>query len=167
MNLKSTVLEHINYRINQEEISSRLYKSMAVFLDNQGYLGAAKLFTKYSQEELVHAEFSYDYLSSLNILPELKAIPAPSAGISNFKDLANIVKLSLAHEEEITLQCNKFAKVCLDHNDFVTLTLAQKYCAEQIEEISKMQKWTDRIKVFGTTELAMRELDEEMEEAAQ
>ena len=159
MNLQPEVLEQINYRINQEEISSRLYKSMSVFLDNQGYIGAAKLFSKYSKEELAHAEFSYDYLSSLNILPNLRAIPVPT---QDFKSLENVVKLTLKHESEITIQCNNFAKVCLEKGDMITFALAQKYCNEQIEEMDKTNKWMDRIIKFGTSDVAMRLLDQEM-----
>jgi len=111
---------------------------------------------------LVHAQFSYDYLSSLNVLPNLNSIPEPKQGKDYFKDLANIIKLSLAHEEEITNQCNKFAKICIDFSDNITFTLAQKYCTEQVEELNKMYYWISRISKFGNSEVAMRMLDEEM-----
>ena len=54
----------INYRISQEEYSSRLYLAMSNWLQNNGYNGASKLFKKWTDEEMVHANFSYSYLQT-------------------------------------------------------------------------------------------------------
>ena len=155
MNLQSSILEQVNYRISQEEISSRLYYAISIFLNYKGYSGAAKLFEKYSNEELVHAQWSYDYLLSLNILPDVRPITTPTQG-SEFKDLSNIIELTLKHENEITIQCNKFAKMCSDSGDLITFSLAQKYCKEQIEEMDKANYWVDRLNLFGNSPVAMR-----------
>ena len=41
----------LNYRINQEELSSRLYLAMSEWLEIAGFLGASKLWGSYSDEE--------------------------------------------------------------------------------------------------------------------
>jgi len=41
----------LQYRIEQEEYSVRLYKAMSICLSYKGYKGAAALFEKYSVEE--------------------------------------------------------------------------------------------------------------------
>ena len=42
------LLKLLNYRINQEEYSSRIYYAMSVWLDNAGYTSAAQLWKAYS-----------------------------------------------------------------------------------------------------------------------
>ena len=52
----------INYRISQEEYSSRLYLAMSNWLQNNGYDGASKLFKKWADEEMVKTTYWNDRL---------------------------------------------------------------------------------------------------------
>ena len=61
-NISENLIKILNYRIVQEEFSSRLYKAMAIWLDFKGFNGAAKLWNTYSEEELKHANWAYEYL---------------------------------------------------------------------------------------------------------
>src|SRR5260221_2271468 len=64
----------LNFRIREEEISSRIYLAMSLWLENNAFLGAAKLWRKYSNEETTHAEWARKYLLSLGITPEVPAL---------------------------------------------------------------------------------------------
>lgn len=162
MVIKDEIVKLLNLRIQQEEMSSRLYKSMAVWLDFKGFVGAGKLWTKYSQEEMVHAEWSREFMKNMNIMPETPALQEPK---NKFRDLPQIIAESMQHELRITSQCESLAGECLKNQDYLTFSLAQKYVAEQVEEIAKMQYWIDRMEAFGENEIAMRLLDEEMGES--
>lgn len=146
----------VNYRIVEEEKSSRLYLAMSKWLDWSGYVGAAKLWKKYSDEEQLHAEKAYGYLESLDILPIVPALDKPKC---DFKTLPEVIKLSHAHELTITAQCNDWAKAAASEGDYMTLALAQWYLMEQAEEIGKISQLMDLVDSFGTSPEALKLLD--------
>ena len=62
-------IKYLNYRIQQEELSSRIYLAMSLWLSNEGYLGAGALWRKYSNEEMGHADWAREYLLSMGVTP--------------------------------------------------------------------------------------------------
>lgn len=154
--IKESIIELLQYRINQECQSSRIYKAMSLWLDLHGYINSAKLWQKYSDEELVHSEFAVQYLLDLNILP---ITPLQTQPKIEFKGLFQIIALSYEHELEVTNQCNELAKSCLKESDMMTFGLAQKYVAEQVEEIAKTQLLIDMLDSFGDDKVALKLLD--------
>jgi ferritin len=156
MKLDKKIIEALNYRIQQEEASARIYEQFALWLNNAGFKNFAALYYKYAHEELGHAKFAKDHLLAFGIEPELKALPIPSY---DFNSLEDILKLTLEHEHEITRQCNELTKLAAALDDFPTMTLGLKYCAEQIEEIDKAQTFVDQIKTFGTSKEVMITLE--------
>ena len=151
----------INYRISQEEYSSRLYLAMSKWLQNNGYDGASKLFKKWADEEMVHAGFSYSYLQDVNCIPKVQTVREPDKEFSGLKDIVN---KAVEHEMKITEQCNELVKACHEENDYVTLNLALKYTNEQIEEIAKTTYWNDRLEEFGDSKSSLFAIDNEMGE---
>ena len=161
--ISENMISLLNYRIEQEEMSSRLYKAMSVWLNKNGFLGASKLWAKYSSEEAVHAQWAYEYLLDLNILPNVPQLEKPQA---DFKSLQNIIALSLKHEYEILDQLQSLAKEANLEMDFMTLELAQRYLKEQVEEIAKTTTFVDELEAFGTGGAALRLFDNKMGEMA-
>jgi ferritin len=157
--INKKIIDLLNYRIEQEEQSSRIYKAMSVWLNKNGFMGASKLWDKYSEEELIHADWVYDYLLALDILPETPAQTQPKL---EFKGLPNIIALSFAHEIEITNQCKELSIQCLKEYDVSTFNLAQRFVKEQVEELEKMQTWIDKLQAFGDSKEALFLLDQEM-----
>ena len=160
--ISKKIEELINFRIQQEELSSRLYLAMSKWLMFNGYAGASKLWKKYSDEEMTHAGWAYEYLDDLDLLPVVPQLEKPQ---SDFKGLVEICKASYDHEMLVTKQCNELATVAAQENDYMTLQLAQKFLKEQVEEIGKTTYWLDRIEAFGTSPESLRLLDDEMSEA--
>ena len=146
MFINDTITTLLNYRISEEEKSSRLYKAMAIKLELAGLAGAAKLWYKYSDEEATHAKWAYDYLLSLNVQPEIPELPTPEY---DYQGLEKVIIDSLAHEEKITEQCNGLTKASFDNNDFMTYELGLKYITEQREELEKLLYWKDQIELYG------------------
>jgi len=149
----------LQYRINQEEQSSRIYRAMSEWLTYNGYIGAGSLWKKYSDEELKHAEWAYSFLSDLDILPIVDKITKPEM---SFSTLPDIIEKSYEHEVEITRQCNELYAAGLEYKCGMVTQLALKYQAEQVEELGKMTKWLDRLEAFGDDKTALRFLDNEM-----
>lgn len=159
MVINNNIVNLLNLRIKNEEQSSRIYKAMSVWLNLNGFTGASKLWDKYSQEELTHAQWATNYLLDLNITPVTPSQEEPEL---SFKGLPQIIAKSLQHELKITEECKYLASECLKNNDWLTLNLAQKYCKEQVDEIAKIQTWVDKLNSFGDDKIALRLLDNEM-----
>ena len=157
--ISEAAITMLNFRIQQEEASSRIYKAMSMWLNNSGYIGAAKLWLKYSDEELTHANWAREYLLDMGVQPTTPKLEAPT---QNFSGLPEIIQLSYDHEIVITKQCKQFATDSFKEGDHMLYQLALKYLQEQVEEHGKMQNWVDRLAAFGEDKLAMRFLDDEM-----
>lgn len=155
-------IDILNKRIEEEEYSSRIYLSMSMWLNDKGYTGAAKLWKKYSTEELAHADWAREHLLSYGIQPVTPALKSPP---QTFEGLPNIIKTSFTHEIEITKQCIELGKHGLTEGDLVLHELSLKFLHEQREEMDKMQTWIDKLEAFGEDKLALRLLDNEMGEA--
>lgn len=161
-NISENLIKILNYRIVQEEFSSRLYKAMAIWLDFKGFGGAAKLWNTYSEEELKHANWAYEYLLDMDIRPDVPALDKPD---NEFAGLVDIVTRSYEHEQKVTSQCQALAASAFKDGDYMALELAQKYLKEQQEELAKTNYWINRLEVFGNSKESLFLLDNEMGEA--
>ena len=132
--LSKEAIADLEYRINQEEFSSRLYEDMSLWFEDKGYAGFAALYSKYAQEELTHAGWSKKFLLSFDLKPCLKAIPSPEAEYNSCMD---ILEATVDHEKLISEQCQAFAINALKRGEIMLHQLGLKYCSEQVEELDK------------------------------
>ena len=157
-------VEYLNYRIQQEEYSSRIYMAMTMWLDEKGFKGAAALWRNYSDEELTHADIARKYLLSFGVQHVTPRLDQPQQDFRG--SLPEIIQLSYEHEIEISFQIKKMADYALSIKDHMLYELCLSYLKEQVEEHDKMQTWVDKLKTFGTDPLALRLLDNDMQEIA-
>jgi len=157
--LSKTIIDLLNYRIEQEEFSSRLYLSMSLWLTNEGYLGAGKLFKKFSEEEISHANKAKEMLLANGLQPITPALEKPQ---QDFKSLPSVIEISFEHEKEITRQCYELTRIAFKEDNFMVAELGLWYSKEQAEELDKFQNLVDRLEAFGTDADLLRELDDEM-----
>ena len=132
--LDTKLITLLEYRIQQEELSSRIYEQMSLWLEDKGYLNLAKVYSTYSKEELTHARWAKDFLLNYGLTPNLKVLTAPDLDLNNLND---VFQQTLDHELEVTKQCEEMASIALKLNNHGMYALASKYCAEQVEEIGK------------------------------
>ena len=149
----------VNERIKQEEQSARIYLGMSVWLDVQGYAGASKLWKKYSDEELEHAEAFYDYLKGLNVVPEVPVLTKP---INAFTSLQEVVEKSLEHELYVTKEINRMASEAFKMADMMLYEMFLKYVKEQHEELDKLLYWKDRLEINAGDTCGLLMIDKEM-----
>ena len=153
----------LNFRIQQEEYSSRIYLAMSMWLNNRGFMGAAGLWRKYSTEELTHADWARTYLLSYGVQPLTPTLDEPK---QVYEGLPQIIKVSYDHEIEISSQLKDLASKAMSSGDHILYELALKYLKEQVEEMDKMQTWMDKLEAFGTDKIALRLLDNDMAQYA-
>lgn len=154
-------IKFLNYRIEMEEASSRIYESMSLWLDNEGYLGAAKAFKKDAEDERTHAQWAKQYLLDMGIQPTLSALPKPE---QNFTGLEQIFQKSYDHELLITEECNEMASKAMKSGDHLLYHLASKYMGEQQEELGKVITRLDRLSIIGTEKTGLLIIDQELGE---
>lgn len=152
-------IKYLNYRIQQEELSARIYLSMSMWLNNEGYTGAAALWRKYSDEEMGHANWSRDYLLAMGVTPETPALDAQPL---TYGGLPEIIRASFEHEIVVTKQIKVMASEAMKKGDHMLYELCLRYLKEQVEEHDKTQTWVDKLTAFGEDKLALRLLDNEM-----
>jgi ferritin len=162
--LSESMVKLLNYRVEQEEFSSRLYLAMSTWLDDKGFTGAAKLFNNYSDEEIIHANKAKNMLLANGIRPITPALKQPK---QDFLSLADVILSAMNHEKEITTQCYELTKLARKEDNYMVVELGLWYCKEQAEELNKVQYLIDRLETFGEEPAMLRELDEEMGELAE
>jgi len=156
--ISQKTIDLLNYRINQEELSSRIYLAMHLWLQDRAYFNAAKLWKKFSDEELNHANWAREFLLDYDITPETRALEVVP---NSFEGLPNIVYKTLEHETLITKQCHELLKHSFD--DLYVMPLAQKYVQEQGEEVGKAVDLVTLLENYGTDKLAVALYDHELE----
>jgi ferritin len=159
--LSDDCVEYLNYRVQQEEYSGRIYLAMSMWLDNNGYVNAAKLWRKYSNEEMSHSDLARTYLLSMGVQPETPVLESPE---QTFTGLPEIIEMSYDHEIVVTQQIKELADDAMKKMDHMLYEFALAYLKEQVEEHNKMQNWVDQLNAFGTDKVAMRLLDHEMKD---
>ena len=159
--LSDDCVEYLNYRVQQEEYSGRIYLAMSMWLDNNGYVNAAKIWRKYSNEEMAHSDIARTYLLSMGVQPDTPVLESPE---QNFTGLPQIIEKSYDHEIVVTKQIKELADDAMKKMDHMLYEFALAYLKEQVEEHNKMQNWVDQLNAFGTDPIAMRLLDHEMKD---
>jgi ferritin len=159
--LSDECVDYLNYRVQQEEYSGRIYLSMSLWLDNNGYVNGAKLWRKYSDEEMKHADIARDYLLAMGVQPATPELEQPE---QNFTGFPQIIRESYQHEIDITNQIKELASDTFKKGDHMLYELALGYLKEQVEEHAKMQNWMDQLVAFGEDKIAMRLLDHEIKD---
>lgn len=154
-----SVIKILNYRIEQEESSSRLYEAMSLWLDDNGYMGAAKKWKEDAEGEMAHAGWAKAYLLDMGVQPTLPALPKPE---QTFSGIPDIIRKSYDHEIMVTNQCNDLGKEAMKTADHLLYQLANKFLQEQQEELGKLQTLLDKLAAFGEDKIAMRLLDDEL-----
>ena len=149
----------VQLRVKNEEFNSKTYTAMSNFLLLNGFEGAGKLWKSYAADELTHKDWAVQFLLDLNILPIESKQEQPQI---EYKGLPNIIALSYQREIQTTNEGQELAKVAFEEGDMMTFGLAQKYVAEQVEEIAKIQAHLDFLKSFGDSGTSLQLLDEKM-----
>lgn len=161
--LSQAMVKLLNNRVEEEENSAREYLSMSLWLTDKGYLGAGKLFRKYSEEELIHADKARAMLLANGLQPITSALRKPE---QDFKSFPKLIAAAFQHEKDITTQCYALTKAAHKEDNYMVVELGLWYSKEQAEELDKFQNWMDRLETFGEGKDLLRELDDEMREMA-
>ena len=143
-------------QVEKEGYSSNLYLAMASWAEAEGYEGISKWLYAQSEEERVHMLKLIHYVNERNgkaIVPAFKKPPV------TFKNVLEMFKEVLKHEQFISASINEIVAVCIAEKDYTTQHWVQWYVNEQIEEEKNAQAILDKLKLIGAGSLYLFDKD--------
>ena len=134
--LSDPIIKILNEQIKNELQSSQIYRGMACWLDDEGWISASKYFFKAGQEELVHMDKIYNYIFDKNCVAK---VPTCDEVEQSFKSIRQVVEKSLEHEIEVTKNWEDIAELAKKEGDNTTYQFSQWFLTEQTEEEDKFR----------------------------
>lgn len=144
--LKKKVEEICNRQVEREGYSSNLYLAMAVWAETSGFAGIAEWLYAQADEEKMHMLKFIKYINERGgktVIPAFKKPPA------EYKNVEEMFKEVLKHEEFVTASINEIVALTLEEKDFNTLNFLQWFVMEQVEEESSVRTIIDKLQLVG------------------
>lgn len=156
--MDARVYELLNDQINKEFYSAYLYLSFADFYEEEGLDGFANWYEIQAREERDHAIIFRNYLHENGQKVKLLSIGQPDKTFSNYIEP---LEAALRHEKYITSLIDNMYSAAMDAHDYRTMKFLGWFIAEQQEEEDNAEKMITRMKLFGSDEKALYDLDRE------
>jgi ferritin len=144
--LKKKIEDICNRQVEREGYSSNLYLAMASWAESSGLSGVAAWMYRQSDEERVHM---LKFIKYINERGGKAVIPALKKPAGDFKNVEDVFKEVLKHEEFVTGSINEIVALTLEEKDFNTHSFLQWFVMEQIEEESSARIILDKLKLVG------------------
>lgn len=136
----------INEQIGREFGAFLQYLAVAAHFDGQSLPQLAKHFYRQADEERDHAMRFVHYLIDVGAKVEIPAVAGPKSAIGSAEEA---VALSLKGEQEVTKQIHALVDLATRESDHTTLNFLQWFIAEQLEEVSSMDKLLSVVRRTG------------------
>jgi len=154
--LPKKVEEICNRQIEREGYSSNLYLAMASWAENKGMPGIAGWLYSQADEERVHM---LKFIKFVNERGGVAAIPAFKQPPVKYKDVHEMFREVLKHEQFITASINEVLEAAMAEKDHATVNWIQWFVREQIEEESSVQIILDKLNLAGANGLFFLDRD--------
>jgi ferritin len=144
--LNKKIEDICNRQIEREGYSSNLYIAMASWAENNGYSGVASWLFVQSDEERLHM---LKFIRYVNERGGKSMVPAFKKPPDQFKDVEEVFREVLKHEEFVTASINEIVALTLEEKDFNTHNFLQWFVMEQVEEEASARTILDKIRLVG------------------
>jgi ferritin len=161
--LDPALIDKLNEQINLEFYSSNLYLQMSAWCEFKSLPGAAAFLKTHAEEEMVHMQRLFQYVTETGAMPLIGAIENPQA---EFDTIEDVFAATFAHEQKVTRQINALADAAFTSKDYSTFNFLQWYVGEQHEEESLFAGILDRIRLIGTDGRGLFHIDNELAKLA-
>jgi len=143
-------------QIEKEAFSSNLYLAMASWAENNGLKGTSDWLYAQADEERLHMLKFVKYVNERGGKSVISAIQKPQ---SEFKNVVELFKEVLKHEQFVSQSINDIVGVCYENKDFTTVSWIQWFVNEQIEEEASVQTILDKLHLLGEHNLYLFDRD--------
>ena len=140
----------INEQIGNEFGASMQYIAIASHFAGAGLVALSDHFFKQSDEERMHAMKFVRYLDDAGGKVEIPTINAPR---TEFKSVADAIRLALNHEMKVTSQINGLVDLALKESDHISRDMLSWFVKEQLEEVSSMDNLLKVVLLAGESNL--------------
>ncbi|HSL86340.1 MAG TPA: ferritin [Bacteroidales bacterium] len=144
--LKTKIEEMCNRQVEREGYSSNLYLAMATWAETSGFEGIAEWLYAQAEEEKGHM---MKFIKYVNERGGKAVIPAFNKPPVDYKNIDEMFKEVLKHEEFITASINEIVTLTLEEKDYNTLNFLQWFVMEQVEEESSVRNIIDKLHLVG------------------
>jgi ferritin len=148
--LRKKVEDICNRQVEREGYSSNLYLAMASWAEISGFAGVAQWLYVQADEEKLHMLKFIKYINERGGKAVIPAFKKPPVDCKNIEELFKEV---LKHEEFITASINEIVAVTLEEKDFNTHNFLQWFVFEQVEEEANARAIIDKIRLVGKNNL--------------
>jgi ferritin len=148
--LKKKIEDICNRQVEREGYSSNLYLAMASWSENNGFAGVAEWLYAQAEEEKLHM---LKFIKYINERGGSAVIPAFKKPPTQFKNIVEMFREVLKHEQFVTESINEIVALTLTEKDFNTHNFLQWFVMEQVEEEASVQAIIDKLKLIGANNL--------------
>jgi ferritin len=128
-------VEALNDQIGREFVAAHQYTAIGAYYERLTFPRLAKFFYEQADEERGHAMKMVRYLNDTRSDLRLGQISAPK---SDFADHVEPIRLSLEHEEKVTIAIGRLYEIARETNDYASESFMQWFVDEQVEEEASM-----------------------------
>jgi ferritin len=157
--IKNKIEHAFNKQINAEIFSAYLYLSMSAALERMNLPGFANWMRVQAQEEMTHAMKFFGHIIERGGQVKLTAIEAPE---TEWKDVVEIFKAVLTHEEKVTALINGMVDLSIADKDHAANMMLQWFVNEQVEEEANAMEILGKLEIVGQTTGGLYILDKEL-----
>ncbi|NTV29567.1 MAG: ferritin [Candidatus Omnitrophica bacterium] len=140
------VLKLLNEQVALEGESSQIYLAMATWADVNGFRGTAAFMYRQAEEERGHMQKFIKFINDLTEHAEIGGIKEPKA---DYKDIEEVFRAALEHEELITAAIAKIFTTARENNDYAVTSFLKWFIDEQVEEEAAVKRVLDIIRMAG------------------
>lgn len=141
--IQPKTLELLQEQIKHELFAERLYYSISVWCDLQGFTETAEFFDTHSKEEHKHAMRFVKFIQKRG---EHALFPDTEQPVQEFEDLQEAINAALDHEYFITDRIKNIYEMAVEEKDHLALEHAREFIVEQVEEeqlFLSLSRWYD------------------------
>ncbi len=154
--IKKSIEDICNRQVEREGYSSNLYLAMASWAEVNGFPGVAAWLYIQSDEERLHM---LKFIKYINDRGGKAIMPALKEPVADYKDVEDIFKQVLKHEEFVTASINEIVALTLEEKDYNTHNFLQWFVMEQVEEEASARAIIDKVKLLGKSNMYQLDRD--------
>ena len=141
--IQPKTLELLQEQIKHELFAERLYYSISVWCDCQGFTETAEFFDTHAKEEHKHAMRFVKFIQKRG---EHALFPDTEQPVQDFASLKEAIDSALDHEYFITDRIKNIYEVACEEKDYLAKEHAREFIVEQAEEeqlFLSLSRWYD------------------------
>ncbi|MXY61290.1 MAG: ferritin, partial [Cenarchaeum sp. SB0665_bin_23] len=136
MKLSEEMTTALNDQIALEMTASQFYLSAAGWCEISGYDGGAAYFYAQADEEREHMLKIIKFMNNIGVRAITPAVSQPNVNPTSLED---VISMSLANEQAVTVAINDILSLAYKLSEYSVIEILEWFVAEQVHEESKFE----------------------------